>query len=182
MFVKVLKDFGISDKILLITCDNMTNNNRMIDKLAGQLAEFPGAPNCAHCFMHILNLVVKSILNQFDAPRMWRKLDPKTDERSLTELDLASDIEAEELEMQAEQEDSQEGPEEDPYNDNNEDWFNERDGMVQEEIDELEERVQPIRVLLTKVGKLVSRSCIVLPNQSTRLRFANLHTKSGTQV
>jgi hypothetical protein len=38
----------------------------MIDELAGQLQDFPGEANHAQCFTHILNLVVKSIMHQFD--------------------------------------------------------------------------------------------------------------------
>ena len=34
----------------------------MINELAKILNDFPGASNQTHCFAHILNLVVKSIL------------------------------------------------------------------------------------------------------------------------
>jgi hypothetical protein len=66
---------------------------------------------------------------------------------------LAGDIEAEELETQREQEDSQEGPEEGPSHDNDEGWVDEREDMTEEDKEELEDSVRPIRVLLTKVSK-----------------------------
>jgi hypothetical protein len=50
-------------QILAITCDNMTSNDRMIDKLGVRLVDFPRAPNRACCFIHVLNLVVKSIMH-----------------------------------------------------------------------------------------------------------------------
>jgi hypothetical protein len=138
-------------QILSITCDNATSNDKMIDELARRLVEYPGAPNRARCFTHILNLVVKSMMHQFDVPK--KRWDAKTDERTDELLDLAGDIEAEELETQREQEDSQEGPEEGPSHDNDEGWVNEREDMTEEDKEELEDSVWPIRVLLTKVSK-----------------------------
>jgi hypothetical protein len=40
----------------------------MVDKLAIQLDDFPGSASRVRCFAHILNLVVKSIMHQFDVP------------------------------------------------------------------------------------------------------------------
>ena len=41
----------------------------MIDKLADLLNDFPGESNRTRCFPDILNLVVKSIIKQFDIPK-----------------------------------------------------------------------------------------------------------------
>ena len=41
----------------------------MIDELSVLLEKFPGAANRMRCFMHILNLVAKSILKQFNLPK-----------------------------------------------------------------------------------------------------------------
>jgi hypothetical protein len=125
----------------------------MIDKLASRLEEYPGAPNRARCFTHILNLVVKSILHQFDVPKKWRRLDPKTDDTTRELLDLAGDIDEEEVEEAAEQEDPQDETDEQPCHDNDEGWIDERYDMTNEDIDELEDSVRPIRFLLTKVNK-----------------------------
>jgi hypothetical protein len=123
----------------------------MIDKLARRLVEYPGAPNCARCFTHILNLVVKSMMHQFDVPK--KRWDAKTNERTDELLDLAGDIEAEELETQHEQEDSQDGKEEGLSHNNDEGWVDEREDMTEEDKEELEDSVWPIHVLLTKVSK-----------------------------
>ena len=149
----------------------------MIEELAGRLEEFPGAPNRARCFTHVLNLVVKSIMHQFDVPKKrWDVVDETTHDL----FKLAGNIEEEELETQIEQEDSQEEPEEGHRLDNDEDWVDERVGMAEEDVNELEDSVRPIRFVLTKVSS-ASQYCIVLANQSTRLRFANLHTQSRTR-
>lgn len=149
----------------------------MIDQLARHLEEFPGAPNRARCFTHILNLVVKTIMHQFEAPQNWRRWDSRSDDITRDLLDLAGDIDMEEQETEAEQEDLEDGP----CHDNNEDWIDERGNMITEEIDELEAHVRPVTVVLTKVNH-ASKSCIVLANLCTCLRFANLRTQSKTQV
>jgi hypothetical protein len=64
----------------------------MIDAL---VAAFPGAANQTHCFTHILNLVVKVILHQFDAPKSGEAKDPA----SQAILELAGDIGREEVEI-----------------------------------------------------------------------------------
>ncbi|TDL16424.1 hypothetical protein BD410DRAFT_702142, partial [Rickenella mellea] len=55
--------------ILSITCDNASPNDTMTSKLAEILDTFPGAANRTRCFAHILNLVAKSIIRQFDLPK-----------------------------------------------------------------------------------------------------------------
>ena len=55
-------------QILSITCDNASNNNTMVTKLEKLLEVFPGESNCTCCFDHIVNLVAKSVIWQFDMP------------------------------------------------------------------------------------------------------------------
>jgi hypothetical protein len=38
----------------------------MIEKIAGILTEFPGKANQTRCFLHIVNLVAKGVLRQFE--------------------------------------------------------------------------------------------------------------------
>ncbi|SJL04344.1 uncharacterized protein ARMOST_07710 [Armillaria ostoyae] len=40
--LKIIEDFAISDKILGLTCDNVTNNNTMVNDLANHIPSFPG--------------------------------------------------------------------------------------------------------------------------------------------
>jgi hypothetical protein len=123
----------------------------MIDTLAAQLDEFPGPANRARCFTHILNLVVKSIMHQFDVSSERSGF---VNEESRELLKLAGDFETEELETQDDLEDTQQEQDGDgPHNDNDEDWIDEREDMTKENVEELEDRVRPIRFLLTKVSK-----------------------------
>jgi hypothetical protein len=115
-FVKVLEDFGISDKvsfenptmynkflswlwlqILSVTCNNASNNDTMIDELKNLLTEFSGAASWTHCFAHIINLVAKTVIQQFDVPN---STDKTLADEVLKELGgLADGIKAEELIM-----------------------------------------------------------------------------------
>ncbi|KAI0359342.1 hypothetical protein OH77DRAFT_1368363, partial [Trametes cingulata] len=52
-----------------ITCDNATNNDAMVNILGERLDGFEGSVGRVRCFAHIINLVVKSLLRQFDVPK-----------------------------------------------------------------------------------------------------------------
>ncbi|KAL4066804.1 hypothetical protein J3A83DRAFT_4076812, partial [Scleroderma citrinum] len=52
--------------ILSVTCDNATNNDIMVQKLEEKVPNFNGAMAQLHCFLHITNLVVKSLMQLFD--------------------------------------------------------------------------------------------------------------------
>jgi hypothetical protein len=83
-FVKVLEDFGISEKarqhllsicsirsvtliqILGITADNASANDTMIAEISKLIPEFGGQATRTRCFLHVINLVVKAILRKFD--------------------------------------------------------------------------------------------------------------------
>ncbi len=128
-------------QILSITCDNASPNDVMIDILADLVVAFPGAANRTRCFTHILNLVVKMMLHQFDVP----KYHAVEDVASKALAQLAGDIEKEEVEMdeRADDEDDDNGADE---------WVDPRLGMAQEDQDELDLTVQPVRLVLVKVS------------------------------
>ena len=129
----------------------------MIKKLAVQLVDFPGDANHARCFTHILNLVVKSIMHQFDVPKKWRKWSSHTNDTTRDLLDLAGDIDEEELATVAEaaelelEDPDQDETDEGPSLDNDDGWIDEQGDMIQPQIDALEESVRPVTVVLTKV-------------------------------
>ncbi|KAF8548525.1 hypothetical protein OG21DRAFT_1380595, partial [Imleria badia] len=52
--------------ILAVTCDNASNNNVMVDKLAELVPEFMGDANHTQCFLHVVNLVSKTLLLRFE--------------------------------------------------------------------------------------------------------------------
>ncbi|RPD52241.1 hypothetical protein L226DRAFT_432193, partial [Lentinus tigrinus ALCF2SS1-7] len=53
-------------QILSVTADNASNNDTLTAELARALPEFQGDFGRTRCFLHILNIVVKAILKQFD--------------------------------------------------------------------------------------------------------------------
>ena len=115
----------------------------MVVELSNLLPDFPGATNQTCCFLHVLNLVVKSILWQFDVPKMNNEvLDDALDELAK----LAGNIKQEEAECR--EVNSDEGDDDD---DNVDGWIDERANMTDEEKEELDEAVQPIHLVLTKV-------------------------------
>ena len=86
-------------------------------------------------------------MRQFDIPK--KQWDATKDE-SLHDLQkLAGNIKAEEEATQA----KEEAPEEGSNQDNDKGWINEWVDMTEQDIEELEESVQPIRFLLTKVSE-----------------------------
>ena len=119
----------------------------MVTELAYLLNDFPGSANQTRCFAHVLNLVVKSIISQFDLPKNKNGKDLKEATKEL--LSLADNIEVEEEVLSRDGEDGEAGED-----DNIEGWVDEHTLMDEEELEELEESVEPVRVLLTKVRRV----------------------------
>jgi hypothetical protein len=107
----------------------------MIEELANLLDNFPGVANQTCCFTHILNLVVKSILCQFDLPKAKANIADEI-------LKLADGLE---LEEDVSAKEGEEGED-----DNMEGWIDEREEMSEEQMEELEACVEPIRLLLSR--------------------------------
>ena len=59
--------------MLGVTCDNVSANKRMVENLAKLVVDFPGDANCARCLAHIVNLVFKIILRQFNISKKKEK-------------------------------------------------------------------------------------------------------------
>ncbi|EJF62535.1 hypothetical protein DICSQDRAFT_18968, partial [Dichomitus squalens LYAD-421 SS1] len=53
-------------KILGITLDNASNNDKMIEHLREILPEFEGTFHHTRCFAHVNQLVARSFVGQFD--------------------------------------------------------------------------------------------------------------------
>ncbi len=118
----------------------------MINELSNLLPNFPGAPNRCRCFLHIVNLVAKSVLKQFDVPD--DRADAALNQADHELIELAMGIDMEELRTVAEQ--GAGGDSE--GNDNTEGWVDETVGMSSEEREELREDIQPVRLVLVKVS------------------------------
>ena len=123
----------------------------MIEELANLLDDFPGPANQMRCFLHILNLVVRSIIRQFDLPKSKKTLDgadegdPTLDAATRELLKLAGDIDLEEqITVSA-------GDDNEVADDDEEGWVDEHEDMTEEDLKELAASVQPVWLLLTKV-------------------------------
>ncbi|KAG1855366.1 hypothetical protein DFJ58DRAFT_727569 [Suillus subalutaceus] len=68
-FKQVLKDYGVTRKILVVTCNNVANNIVILEEMTITLSNFSGMAAHTRCFLHTINLVAKSLLQQFDAPK-----------------------------------------------------------------------------------------------------------------
>jgi Ran GTPase-activating protein (RanGAP) involved in mRNA processing and transport len=135
-----------------ITCDNASNNDKMIDHLATLVDAFPGAANQTRCFTHILNLVAKSVLHQFEAPKA--KGGDVLDDAAKELAAIFDEVEDGENEGGASNDyNTAEDGERDEHEDDDDDGLvDERDGMSNDEVASLEKSVKPFRLVLTKVS------------------------------
>ncbi|KAH7926228.1 hypothetical protein BV22DRAFT_990314, partial [Leucogyrophana mollusca] len=53
-------------QILSVTADNASSNDTMTTELASLVPTFSGESTRTRCFLHIVNLVAKSIIREFD--------------------------------------------------------------------------------------------------------------------
>jgi hypothetical protein len=134
-------------KILSITCDNASCNDTMIDILSELLKEFPGAAHRTRCFAHILNLVAKSVIRQFDVAKGGADGALSNAEKVLQEL--ADGVDLEDLVVQGEQEVEDDNIEEERNEDG---WIDEREELTRMQRNELDEQTRPVKLILVKVS------------------------------
>ncbi|GBE80100.1 putative AC transposase [Sparassis crispa] len=152
-FAKMVDDFKIAIKMLSITVDNVSPNNVMIDELAKLIKSFQGQANCARCFDHIINLMAKSLLRQFDIPQ--NGADATLDDTKNALHELAKDLELGVGEG---------GEKGEPPNDI-EGLQDECEGMSMEDHAALDASVRPVKLILVKLRKIAS----VIIHSSTKL-------------
>ena len=117
----------------------------MIEELTHLIDDFPGPANQTRCFLHILNLMVKSIIQQFDLPKSKKTSDnpdeddPMLDVVTMELLKLAGDIDQEE-EITVSAGDIDDSVEDD----NKEGWIDERDEMTEDKLNVLAMNIQPV--------------------------------------
>ena len=138
----------------------------MVTELNNLLTMF-SASNCTRCFVHILNLIAKSLLKQFDVKLKAGDTDDlNNDDASL--LALAEDIETEELTAAQEKDDGDGEAEEDNQVD---DWVDEVEALTPEECADHEESIWPVKQTLIKVGNGIhSNIAYLVLTSSSQLR------------
>lgn len=123
----------------------------MVEHLATLVENFPGAANQTRCFTHILNLVAKSILRQFDVAKKTADDPPDLNEAFDALALLAEELEDSGIPADNEVEDDGDGADD---NDDNDDGLgDEHGGMSEEDVAELEQSLIPVRLMLTKVER-----------------------------
>ena len=120
----------------------------MIEELADLLNSFPGAANQTRCFTHVLNLVAKSIIKQFDVPKA--QADRTLDEAAEALATLAVDLDMEEAISWTIQDNEPDYSER--GDDNIEGWVDLRDELSEEDKKVLDESLRPICLMLVKVS------------------------------
>ena len=118
----------------------------MIDELAKLLNEFPGSANRTRCFNHILNLVAKSIMRQFDLPKA--RVGEALEAAAEALVGLGSDIESQEMSLDGDLVGDEE------MDDDMEGLVDIREEMSDEEIAALDNTLQPVRLVLAKVSPI----------------------------
>jgi hypothetical protein len=116
----------------------------MIDKLVDLLASFPGKANQTRCFLHIISLVAKSVIRQFDVAK--GKAGEALDEAEEELHALAEGIDLKDLETQREREDD----------DDVDGWVDERNALSVADRDALDASVHPVKLVLVKVNSRVN--------------------------
>lgn len=170
----------------------------MVDTLGLNVPAFEGAIGHVRCFAHVVNLVAKSLLRQFDVPKARAEQVLDEEDRALYEL----------AEEDEEAPAAVDGEDLDPVGaggafnppsalnvDDEDGWVDEIAAMTDEERAQFQTRVRPVRMTLTKVRhfvllgaklahsllqirhlafKLVNSSTILLPAWKKRVSEAGL--------
>jgi hypothetical protein len=131
-----------------ITADNASPNDVMIDELVDMLPNFSGQANHCRSFLHIVNLIAKTLLKQFDIPK--KDAESALDDAEKELLELAAGIDMEEMVTVAE---AGAGDKDDDENDDVEGWVDETALLSKEERAALRENVGPVRLVLVKVSE-----------------------------
>ena len=132
-----------------VMIDNASNNQMMIEAMGedDHLPHFDGHCARIRCFLHILSLVVKSLVSQFDsrADRAKAAKDKGEQELLALETDLAMCESMPRLPVNGEEED---GGDDDDDND----LVDAMEEMNDEECAEFEENVHPVKLVLVKAS------------------------------
>jgi len=125
----------------------------MINELVNLLPSFPGQPNQTRCFLHIINLVAKSVIRQFDVTKGKADNSQKSNDALYV---LAEGMDLEDLETQREKESSN-----GDADDNIDGWVDERNILSTANREALDVSVRPVKVVLIKVNSWLFGTSVV---------------------
>jgi hypothetical protein len=137
-----------------LTGDNATNNDKMAEELYVLVDGFAGQASRIRCFLHVINLVAKTILKQFETPKKKAKgnegdvVGETLDEFENILLELAEGVDLEDSTLLDDDNNDDDGP---PI-DNVEGWEDEMAQMSDTEREDLERALKPLKLVLAKVN------------------------------
>ncbi|KAG6809581.1 hypothetical protein H0H92_015686, partial [Tricholoma furcatifolium] len=185
-FTEVLKSFGIEEKeqkaltrqalqILSCTSNNASNNDMMTTEQAKLLPAYLPVNRC-QCFLHVCNLVEKSLLRHFNPPE---KKGDGAEEAALFAMEV--EAAAEEIMMVSQVlggDDDDDAPDED----NDENIWVEKDAeLTEEERAELNDAIRPVRLVLVKLRrlafKMINSTMKLLPAWKAKLEELGLNKR-----
>ena len=117
----------------------------MIHQLMVYIDKFEGQECQTRCFAHILNLIAKSIIQQFDIPKA--QANKVFDKATTALIVLAGDIDMEEQKMGVGRDDGNDND----NSENVESWVDKQVDMTVEQLAALNKSVQLVRLMLVKV-------------------------------
>lgn len=124
----------------------------MVSEMASLLPGFDGELSRVRCFAHVLNLVAKSLIRQFDAKGDKEEDTAAEDEAELAELRaLAEDLDAEEAVAQIEIE--AEMDEDEQVADDPDDEVDPMGDMTKPERKVFAREVRPVMLVMAKVSR-----------------------------
>ena len=149
-------------QVLAITFDNVSCNTVMSEQLADML---PGFSHVGHtrCFLHIVNLVARSMIKQIDIPKnhAGQNLDIQSQEITPDELidDTDEGLHGPEVENDFEDQDRARGGHQNNHvfdgaaddDDNIEGWTDEMNLLSTSEHEHIREETRPVKLILVKV-------------------------------
>ena len=120
----------------------------MIDELEDLLPYFSKV-NHTRCFLHVNNLVARTLVKQFDAPKKLEGQDVNEDDEAI--IALAGDMELEDRATREQLlEESRDASIEQDNNENG--WVDEMAALSQAEHEVLRKATRPVKVVLVKVS------------------------------
>lgn len=137
-----------------LTADNGSNNDTMISTLQGLAPGHLSETNRVRCFAHVLSLVAKSLIRQFEARARGDQAAVEEEERELQEL--VADFDMDELAAQMQSFASLDASDRTPgVDDDPDDEVDPMADLDDEERERFEREVRPMKLVLAKVSNRV---------------------------
>jgi hypothetical protein len=118
----------------------------MIDQLCVLLNDFPGPANQTRCFLHILSITAKSIIKQFDIPKVKNGTEMDSAAQKLAEI--TEGIDSEEQDEYKNQDGEDNKPDDQPLDP----WVDMNAGLSEDVRKNIERDIRPVCSMLMKVS------------------------------